>query len=104
MCTPALDSHILASITRQATIEVADELGVPVREERFHRPDLMNADEVFVMSTVREVLPVTAVADTDKVAGPVTANLREGFRRLVARETSSTRLTRSHARRGRSAL
>ena len=88
MCTPALDSHILASITREATIEVADELGVPVREERFHRSDLMEADEVFVMSTVREVLPVTEVADVAKPAGTVTIGLRDGFHRLVARETA----------------
>ena len=88
MCTPALDSHILASITREATIEVADELDLPVREERFHRSDLMEADEVFVMSTVREVLPVTEVADVAKPAGPVTIGLREGFHRLVARETA----------------
>ena len=88
MCTPALDSHILASITREATIEVANELGVPVREERFHRLDLMEAEEVFVMSTVREVLPVTAVADVAKPAGPVTMRLREGFHRLVASETA----------------
>lgn len=88
MCTPALDSHILASITREATIEVADGLGVPVREERFLRPDLMTADEVFVMSTVREVLPVTAVDDVEKRPGPITARLREGFHRLVEQETS----------------
>lgn len=87
MCTPALDSNILASITRQATIEVAEGLGIRVREERFDRADLMGADEVFVMSTVREVLPVTAVAGISKAPGPITARLRDGFHRLVARET-----------------
>jgi branched-subunit amino acid aminotransferase/4-amino-4-deoxychorismate lyase len=86
MCTPGLDRHILASITREATIEVADELGVPVREETFHRADLLDADEVFVMSTVREVLPVVAVGGATFVPGPVTAALRSGFHRLVASE------------------
>lgn len=88
MCTPGLDSQILASITRQAILAVADEIGIPTREERFVRDDLMGADEVFVMSSVREILPVVAVGDTALVPGPVTARLREGFHRLVARETA----------------
>lgn len=87
MCTPDLGSHILASITREATIEVARDLGIPVREERFHRADLLGADEVFVMSTVREVLPVVAVGSDRFERGPVVAELRSAFRRLVAEET-----------------
>jgi branched-subunit amino acid aminotransferase/4-amino-4-deoxychorismate lyase len=87
MCTPALDSHILASITREATIEVAHEREIPVREERFFRSDLLRADEVFVMSTVREVLPVVAVGDLSLAVGPVTISLRDGFHQLVALET-----------------
>jgi branched-subunit amino acid aminotransferase/4-amino-4-deoxychorismate lyase len=88
VCTPGLDSQILASITRQATLAVAEEIGIPTREERFVRDDLLGADEVFVMSSVREVLPVIAVGDTTLAPGPVTARLREGFHRLVARETT----------------
>jgi branched-subunit amino acid aminotransferase/4-amino-4-deoxychorismate lyase len=87
MCTPGLGSHILASITREATIEVARDLHIPVREEQFHRSDLVSADEVFVMSTVREVLPVLAVGDATFGRGPVVDLLRTGFRSLVARET-----------------
>lgn len=88
LCTPALDSHILASITREATIEVAEELAIPVREERFLRPDLLAADEVFVMSTVREVLPAVAVGERMLEPGPITAVLRSGFHELVASETT----------------
>ena len=84
LCTPCLDRHILASITREATIEVAGRLDIPVREETFRRPDLIGADEVFIMSTVREVLPVTAVGERSLDPGPVTARLRQGFHELVA--------------------
>ncbi|MGI9585733.1 MAG: aminotransferase class IV [Acidimicrobiia bacterium] len=87
VCTPGLDSHILASITRQATLEVASELGIPTLEQRFLRADLVAADEVFVMSSVREVLPVLAVGEVDLDPGPITSELREGFHRLVAKET-----------------
>ena len=86
MCTPGLASHILASITREATIEVARSLDIPVHEERFVRADLLGADEVFVMSTVREVLPVVAVGDAEFPRGPVVGALREGFLSLVEAE------------------
>jgi branched-subunit amino acid aminotransferase/4-amino-4-deoxychorismate lyase len=88
VCTPGLDSHILASITRQATLEVANEMGIPTLEQRFFRSDLVEADEVFIMSSVREVLSVVAVGDVDLDPGPVTAQLQEGFHRLVAKETA----------------
>lgn len=87
-CTPALDSHILASITREAAIEVAADLDIPVAEARYGSDDLLGADEVFVMSTVRQILPVTAVADVHFDPGPLTRDLAEGFAALVAAETS----------------
>jgi len=87
MFTPGLESHILASITREATLEVAERIGISTETGRYDRKHLLGADEVFVMSTVREVLPVTAVGDTEFEPGPVTAALRRGFHDLVARET-----------------
>ncbi len=86
--TPSLDSHILASITREATLDVAEKIGVPAETGRYERKCLLEADEVFVMSTVKEVLPVSAVADVPFVEGPVTRRLRRGFAALVEAETS----------------
>jgi len=87
MYTPSLESHILESITREATLEVAEHIGVPTETGRYDRRHLLSADEVFVMSTVREVLPVTAVGDTEFEPGVITAALRRGFHDLVAKET-----------------
>jgi branched-subunit amino acid aminotransferase/4-amino-4-deoxychorismate lyase len=86
MYTPSLDTHILASITRQATIETAVRLGIATKAGRYRSERLLEADEVFVMSTVKEVLPVTAVAQASYASGPVTLELRKGFRDLVAEE------------------
>ncbi len=86
--TPSLDSQILESITREATLEAADRAGVKVSVGRFHSEDLLGSDEVFVMSTVREVMPVTAVADVDFEPGVVTAKLADAFGELVREETS----------------
>lgn len=84
--TPDLESQILASITREATIEAASAAGIDVSVGRFERQALLGADEVFIMSTVREVMPVTSVAGSDFEPGPVTAALHDAFSQLVASE------------------
>jgi branched-subunit amino acid aminotransferase/4-amino-4-deoxychorismate lyase len=81
--TPSLDTRILASITRQATIETAVLLEIPTEIGRFRSDRLLEADEVFVMSTVKEILPVTAVGEVAYTPGPVTQRLQKGFQALV---------------------
>ncbi|MCZ7534022.1 MAG: aminotransferase class IV [Acidimicrobiia bacterium] len=84
--TPSLDVNILESVTRTAVLEVADSNGIEVHEGSFPVADLLAADEVFVLSTVREVSPVVRVATTEFLPGPVTARLRAGFIELVRAE------------------
>jgi branched-subunit amino acid aminotransferase/4-amino-4-deoxychorismate lyase len=86
MFTPSLDTRILASITRQATLETASLIRIPVETGRYRSERLLEADEVFVMSTVKEVLPVTAVGHVSYAPGPLTLALRQGFKDLVAAE------------------
>jgi branched-chain amino acid aminotransferase len=65
--TPPLDEHILASITRRIVIE---ETGAA--EQSCTLDELLEADEVFLASTVREVHPVVAVDDrTFAAPGPI---------------------------------
>ena len=56
--TPPLSEHILASITRRVVIDVSG-----ARERECTLQELLEADEVFLASTVREVQPVIAVDD-----------------------------------------
>jgi branched-subunit amino acid aminotransferase/4-amino-4-deoxychorismate lyase len=86
--TPSLDRHILASVTRNAVLEVANGLGLEVTVGSFDVEDLLDADEAFSLSTVREVAPVVRVGDAEFRSGPVTASLLSGFRDLVVRETT----------------
>lgn len=86
--TPSLDANILASVTRAAALEVAESRGIPVQEGRFDISELFGADEVFSLSTVREVGPVVRVGDVEYDIGPVTLMLREGFDELVLTETT----------------
>jgi branched-subunit amino acid aminotransferase/4-amino-4-deoxychorismate lyase len=84
--TPDLGHGILASITRAAIVDVAHAAGVPVLEGVFDMDRLGNADEVFVMSTVREIVPVVRVGDRRYNVGPVTKQLQAGFRDMVVAE------------------
>lgn len=68
LCTPPLDEHILASITRALIIEVTG-----ARERACTLDELRAADEAFLASTVREVQPVIAIDDHELPAEtPVT--------------------------------
>jgi branched-subunit amino acid aminotransferase/4-amino-4-deoxychorismate lyase len=86
--TPELGLGILASVTREAVIDVAAEIGVEVREGRFPLARIVGADEAMSLSTFREVQPVTRIGASPKPVGPITQRLANGFHALVARETS----------------
>ena len=59
LCTPPLDEHILASITRDAVLRLAD-----VEERGIGADELLaTVTEAFIASTTREVQPVAAIED-----------------------------------------
>ena len=80
---------LLAGVTWQALTEIADSLGIPYRETPLTRHELYNADEVFLLSTLKEVMPVTTI-DGRSIGtgrpGPYAKRLRRAFRELVERE------------------
>jgi branched-chain amino acid aminotransferase len=81
LLTPALrTSGCLAGITREVIL--SDLPGLKVDERILLIPDLQNADEVFITSTTREVLPVSYIDQigTKAVAGRITNRVREAFR------------------------
>jgi branched-chain amino acid aminotransferase len=82
--TPPIDAGLLPGITRAFLFEVGAELGIPVREAVLRDPDLLGADEAFLTSTTREVVPIVKVDETvigSGRPGPVTLALLDGFRR-----------------------
>ncbi len=84
--TPSLEIGILESITRTAVIEVAGRVGMTITEGLYGIDDVMSADEIFAMSTVREVLSIVQVDDRLLRSGVGTKNLQDGFTALVAEE------------------
>jgi branched-chain amino acid aminotransferase len=63
--TPPLSSGCLPGITREVVLEIGAPAGIPVVERTLFPKDLTSADEVFISSTNRNVLPVTAIDGQD---------------------------------------
>lgn len=81
--TTSLEMGILDSITRRVVLELARDLGIEVVEGAWELDRLGDASEALVMSTIREVQPVTAVGDRSFEPGPVTERLNDAFVRLT---------------------
>jgi branched-chain amino acid aminotransferase len=83
LATPPIEAGILAGITRKTVLELAERLGLKVQETQLHPHDLYRADEIFLTSTVREIVPVVRVDDltvADGRPGPCARRLLEAYR------------------------
>jgi len=80
LLTPPLSEHILASITRAIIIEVTG-----ASERPTTLAELLEADEAFLASTIREVQPVVALDDRlFDAPGPVSVRVAEAVERHIA--------------------
>src|SRR4051812_44081401 len=76
--TPPLEAGLLPGITREFLFDVGKLVGVDVREQVLRDDDLFGADEAFLTSTTRELVPIVRVGDRQiggGTPGPVTAKL-----------------------------
>jgi len=83
--TPPLTA-ILDGITRDTIIQLSQEHGIPLVEERFTRDELYIADEAFFTGTAAEITPIREV-DNRKIGsgkpGPITQKLQAAFFDIV---------------------
>lgn len=84
LSTPPVSDGILAGITRDSLMTIADALEYPVIEESLVRTDLYTADEIFMTGSAAEVVPVRTV-DGHVIGdpGPITCELQQAFFRVV---------------------
>jgi 4-amino-4-deoxychorismate lyase len=84
--TPSLDLGILAGITRATLCDLAPTLGLKVLAGVYTAEDLLAADEAFLSSSTREIMPVVEV-DATPIAGghpgPTAATLQSALRQLA---------------------
>jgi branched-chain amino acid aminotransferase len=90
--TPEPQPGILVGITRATVLAAARAQGIDAAETTVRPEDLYGADEAFITSSIREVMPVVA-ADGRTIGsgapGPVTKRLHEGYLRAVAQATGA---------------
>ena len=89
--TPPLDAGLLAGLTREFVFELGADANIPVREQVLTDKDLFAADEVFLTSTTREIVPIVRVDDRTIGSGrpgPVTTALLNEFRKKAQELTS----------------
>lgn len=61
LATPPLSAGILPGVTRALVLEQAAALGIPVSEDAMRVSDFLGAEEAFLTSTLKEVLPIRAI-------------------------------------------
>ena len=84
--TPPTYLGALEGITRNAVIELCEQLGIPCEEKPFTRHDVYVADEVFLTGTAAEMIPVVEVDARvigDGTPGELTQRLTDEFRKLT---------------------
>ena len=81
------DRHnVLAGVSMQTILELAEELGIEVDEDEYSTYDVYTADEAFISSTRFCMMPVATVNGFslgDCVPGPSTTRLLDAWRDLV---------------------
>ena len=60
---PPMDNLILGGITYELMIELARTHGMPLEVRRVHRREVKKADELWIMSSTKEVVPIVKLDD-----------------------------------------
>ena len=94
LVTPSLDAGILKGTTRNRVLALAAANGLPAAERRVSSAELRRANEIFVSSSVRGVLPVVKL-DGEPVGtgaiGPVTARVIHWFEAAADADAAARR-------------
>ena len=81
--THPIDGSVLPGVTRDVVLELAKKNGVPVREEAMTVDAFRKADEVFLIGTLSDVMPIVKVDGKpvgDGKPGPVSLKLFKALR------------------------
>ena len=83
---------ILPGITREIIIDCADRCDIKLKEVAFDKESLMNADEVWISSSTRELIPITSI-DNQQInnsrTGPIWSLIYDQYQALKAFSLSS---------------
>ncbi|MGG1514609.1 aminodeoxychorismate lyase [Paenibacillus oryzisoli] len=85
--TPSLETGILPGITRGHVLRLASSLGIPIQDGLYRWEDLVEAEEVFLVNSVQEIVPVSTMYTPSGQAitveggpGPITRQLTAQYK------------------------
>jgi branched-subunit amino acid aminotransferase/4-amino-4-deoxychorismate lyase len=88
--TPPISAGCLEGMTRKHILILASQLGIPAQEKKAKLAELLNADEVFISSSLKLIMPVTYIRANrghKYRIGPITKKLRtELYKVILSRE------------------
>ncbi|TXK78265.1 aminodeoxychorismate lyase [Paenibacillus sp. N3.4] len=85
--TPSLDTGILPGITRAFILRMAEEQGILKADGLYRWEDLLEADEVFLVNSIQEIVPISTLYTPnrqiyrvgDSKVGRITQQLIQGY-------------------------
>jgi len=86
LITPPINSGILPGITRAKILEIAPAVGLKVEEKLVNLDFLKSCDEIFLTSSLIEVMPIVKVDDTlinNGSIGQYAVILRKKYREMI---------------------
>jgi len=83
LLTPSLALPVLAGVTRAVLLGLSPAAGYETEEGAFPLERLLRADEVFLSSSIREVMPVSAVDGMPFAVGPAAPALQNALRSVA---------------------
>jgi len=89
LTTPDVSVGILNGVTRRKVMGLADELSISVSTRRFGAEALRGAEEAFLTSAARGILPIAEIDGTavkHAVPGAITKRLREAYLKRLKQE------------------
>jgi branched-chain amino acid aminotransferase len=91
--TPPLGDGCLPGVTREVLLQEIRAEGAHVKERSLAPEDLYRADEVFITSTTRDLLPVREIAGRELNRRPaVRQRLSSGFRKFLEHDIAGRKL------------
>jgi 4-amino-4-deoxychorismate lyase len=89
--TPQQSTGILAGITRQRVLELAEQMNLSLEQGLYGWEDLAAADEIFLTNSIQELVPVTVLFDLEGnqqqisrgTIGRITQELLQRYRHLT---------------------
>ncbi len=100
LTTAPVTNNILGGVTREIILEACRELGIPCKEFPIFESSLPRAQELMILGTTTEVMPVVQVDELrvgNGKPGPLTRQLQRAYHAIVERESAQARLFRNSA-------